>query len=304
MTKHHPTKEESIDCRFELTESNLKEWLLGPFEKEKSIVEDARRQMVQEGVSEKLAKDCTYWHTHPEERRAHNVLKLVTNERTGKLWDIPTLQQGGRISDVQVELIRREHKKYGNGRTPPYWYVSQINRVVDEQDKSKSYLTASCMFEGLAVGQLKDEPWRIYEGDRINHSFSLGYYQQPALTATNIKDSDGENKRVLVHNWEGGHWSSISRVYDIPFEVGIFEELLKNAFGPFEAGKISLAIITGNRTYGVKSIQDFTTDDLPGLIKSYETPPPTYKFDIDPKALADFMKYQQSMKLQGEHQYQ
>jgi hypothetical protein len=296
------TKVEKPKSKFEFTEANLKEWLLGPFEKQKSTVEDARRKMIKDGVSERLANDCTYWHIHPEEKRARDVLKLVTNEKTGKLWDIPTLQQAGRLSDAQIDQITRGHKQYGNGRVPPYWYVSQIHRVVDGQDKTKSYLMAHCMFEGLAVGQLKGD-WRTYEGDRINHAFTLGFYHQPILNATNIMDSDGENKRVLVHNWEAGNWSG-NRIYEIPFEVSIFEELLKHAYGPFEEGKISLGIISGNRNYGVKSIEDFTTNDLPGLLKCKEEPQPTYKFDIDPKALADFMKYQQTMKERGEHQYQ
>src|SRR5918994_1718818 len=103
-------EEETLKSKFELTESNLKRWFLGPIEKEKSIVEDACRQMIQEGVSEKLAKDYTYWHVHPEEKRARNVLKLVINEKTGKLWDILTLQQAGKLSDVQIDQIITEHK--------------------------------------------------------------------------------------------------------------------------------------------------------------------------------------------------
>jgi hypothetical protein len=177
-----------------------------------------------------------------------------------------------------------------------------MQRIVDEQDRSKSYLTAYCIFEGIAVGSLKDQPWQKYEGDRINHSFNLGYYNLPILSPRTVKDSDGENKRVLEHNWELGHWDG-QRVYDIPFEVSTFQEMMKHAFGSFEDGKIGLSIPTANTVYGVHSIDEFLTDDLPGLIKRKQEPQPTYKFDIDPKALADFMKYQEAMKQQGQNHY-
>jgi hypothetical protein len=115
-------KSNSLDSKFELNEADLRKWLLGPFEKQKSTVEDVRRKMIKDGVSERLANDCTYWHIHPEEKRARDVLKLVTNEKTGKLWDIPTLQQAGRLSDAQIDQITREHEQYGNGRAPPYLF--------------------------------------------------------------------------------------------------------------------------------------------------------------------------------------
>jgi hypothetical protein len=89
-----PEKMETLEDRFTLTESNIRSWFLSPFEKQKAIVEDARKKMIEDGVSNELAANCTYWDIKPDEKRAQDVLRLAINEKSGKLTrSINFLQQ-------------------------------------------------------------------------------------------------------------------------------------------------------------------------------------------------------------------
>jgi hypothetical protein len=176
-----PEKTDSWDERLKLTEWNLKHWWLSPFEKAKAVIEDAKQKMIQDGVSERLAKQVTSYELSTDERRARDVLRVCLSQKTGRLNTIESLSQANILSSAQVDYIIQEHKEHGNGRVPLYYYISQVRRIIDDNDKSKSYLIAHALFEGLAVGTLEAESWRILEGDRINHSWTFGLYYLPTL---------------------------------------------------------------------------------------------------------------------------
>ena len=260
--------------------------------------------MIASGVSSELAANCTHWDIKPDEKRARDVLRLVINEKSGRFNTIDQLLAAGQISDAQADYIQEEHKEYGNGRVPPYYYISQIHRVVSDQDKSKSYLYAVCMFEGLAVGQLKGD-WRKYGGDRINHSFYIGFHHLPALMPRVVRDSDDQEKRVLEFNWRNSNSSTGTRVYDIPWDINTFNEMLKHAFGPFEDGKVSLGIHKGNKhcgVSGVKDLNDFVADDINAVIDRYEKPPATYNFNVQPEKLAQYLQLDEAAKEKQQYQ--
>ena len=286
---------EKVEDPWAISESRLKQWILCPFEKQKAIVEDTRKKMIEDGISNELAANCTYWDVKPDEKRARDALRLAINEKSGKFNTVDQLLAAGQISDVQADYIREEHKTHGNGRVPPYFYIYQIHRVVDEADKSKSYLYAACMFEGLSVGQLKGD-WRKYEGDHINHSFYIGFHNLPTLTPRVVKDSDEQEKRVLEFNWKYSNSWTGTRIYDIPWDINIFNKMLKHAFGSFEDGKVSLGIHRGNKHYGVKDLNDFVADDINAVIDRYEKPQPTYTFNISPEKLAKYIQLDEAAK--------
>jgi hypothetical protein len=108
------------------------------------------------------------------------------------------------------------------------------------------------MFEGLAIGQLKGD-WKKYAGDRINHSFYIGFHNLPALTPRIVRDSDEQEKRVLEFSWRNSNSSTGTRIYDIPFDVNTFNKLMKHAFGSFEEGKVSLGVSRGGNIMGSKT---------------------------------------------------
>jgi hypothetical protein len=94
-------------------------------------------------------------------------------------------------------------------------------------------------------------------------------------------------------------------IYTIPWSKSTFEKLLAHSK---DGGLPALAIknLSNKRAYGVKSVQDFCVEDkdLAELVKSYEEPKPTFAFNIDPKKLTEFMKFQQAKEQTGEDHFQ
>src|SRR5215216_3948445 len=119
MPSHHNKQVvEAPEGPFELTPERLKEWYLHKYEKVRQHLKQARDSMIERGVSERLAKDCTYYESDPLEARFIDILGVVVNKKTGKFWDIPTLIQLGRLTDADADRIREDNE----GREPPYMY--------------------------------------------------------------------------------------------------------------------------------------------------------------------------------------
>jgi hypothetical protein len=135
-------------------------WVLGPYEKQKQVINDAKKKVKEtEGESNKMLNDLLeqtlYYDESVMERRLKEILSLVINPRTGKFWDISTLQHAGKLSDAEAGYIRAQHQ----GREPPFYYIYQIQRKRDDQHKE--WLIANIMFEGIDKdGQRVNRGWR------------------------------------------------------------------------------------------------------------------------------------------------
>jgi hypothetical protein len=285
-----PEKTETWDDKFELTESNLRSWLLGPFERQRAILNEVKQRMRDEGISEELIARSIHYESLPVENRKKETIKLVTNSKTGKLWDIPTLQNAGKLSDVEVEGIRTEH----NGLLPPYYYMTNIRRVLDDrQNLPKEYLVYSLLFEGICIGK-RDGHINPEPNLRINDSATVGYHLVPRITWETVKDKDGEEKGVAT--FDSTRTPIIddvsTRVYELQWDKSLIEVLLKHT----QNGQVALGIdhLSKSKHYGVKDINDFLSDNIAEVIDRYEKPKPTneYNFNINPDQLASFMKYQ------------
>ncbi len=297
-----PDKTESWDDRFELNESNLRNWLLGPFERQRQILNEAKQRMRNEGVSDDLIARSIRYESLPEEDRKKETLKLVINPKSGKLWDIPTLQNAGKLSDAEIEGIKTEH----DGREPPYYYVTNIRRVFDDrQNPPKEYLVYYLLFEGICIGK-RDGVINPDTNMRINDSATIGYHLVPRITWETIKGKDGEEKRVATFDSTRTPIlnTASSRIYEIPFSKEAVQALIKHT----QNGQVVLGIdvLSKDKHYGVKDLNEFLTetDDLPALIDRLDKPKPTneYNFNINPDQLASFMKYQAEHS--QEHHYQ
>ena len=113
---------ESPPIDLSLMPDNLKRWLLNNSIKQKASLEATRKRMLEDGISEKLAARCIYTEPTVSEKHVKETLKLVTNSKTQKFHDIPTLQTAGQLSDAEAESIRIEH----SGQSPPYYYITGI----------------------------------------------------------------------------------------------------------------------------------------------------------------------------------
>src|SRR5215207_2990784 len=163
-TVEQPTDE------WELSVDFLRKHLLEPFSKARRPIDEAKEVMRNDGVSDQLINQSLAWEKGTMERHYAETIKLTVNPRTGKLWDLSTLEAAGMISDAERENIIREH----NGREPPYYYVSQLHRIFDDRSTPpKSYLTANCLFEGIAVGK-REGVVNAPPNRKINTSFTFG----------------------------------------------------------------------------------------------------------------------------------
>jgi len=287
------------DEKLKLTESNLKQWLLGEFNKQRGALEEVKKRMREEGISDQLIAHSIRYETSSEEHVRKETLKLVINPKTGKFWDITTLQNAGKLSNAEIQGIRAEH-----GRDPPYYYVTGIRRVLDDlQNPPREYLTYSIIFEGICVGK-REGVINPEANMKINESTTIGYHVVPRITWETIKDSDGEEKRVatfdslrtpIIDN-------ANTRVYEIEWDKKIVEALLKYTKNGAVLPGLGITRLSDNKHYAASSLEEFMTDDLPGLIKSRETPKPTYTFNIAPERLAKYLQMEEAAK--EEHQYQ
>jgi hypothetical protein len=280
--------ESSWDDKFQLTESNLLSWLLGPYDKQRQMISEARKRMQDDGVSDKLIARCLgSYDTSTLENHFRETLKLVTNPKTQKLWDTFTLSQAGKISNAEIESVRAEHQ----GQEPPYYYITGIRRIHDNRgNPPKDYLTADFIFEGLCVGKreghVNPEP-----NMKINTAATIGYRVPLRFTNESIRDEDGEEKRVVMLN---SHIIDdiYTRIYEIPFSKEVFDAMMKHT----KNGEVSLTItdLKNSKHYTAKNVEEFLTDDVTALIEGYIKPKPTnqYNFNINPDQLAAFMKYQ------------
>jgi hypothetical protein len=80
------------------------------------------------------------------------------------------------------------------------------------------------------------------------------------------------------------------RVYEIPWSKEVFDAMMKH----IRNGIVGLHIsdIRASRTYVPRTVDEFLTDEenLEELIKSYERPPATYNFNIQPEKLAKYLQ--------------
>src|SRR5215207_3140097 len=111
-----PEKTETLEDRFKLTESNLRNWLFGSYEKARRPLIEARKRMRDEGISEKLIGHNLYYEETVQERVDKEMMKLVT-DRNGRFHSIPKLLETGRVTPAEIDSIRAFH----NNREPPYY---------------------------------------------------------------------------------------------------------------------------------------------------------------------------------------
>jgi hypothetical protein len=296
-----PTSAPEIpDLDLNLTPENLRRWLLNNSIRQHETLEETRKRMKEDGVSDKLAARCVYSEPTTWERHVKETLKLVTNSKTGKFHDISTLQSAGKLSDAEVESILAEH----GGQSPPYYYISYIRRVVDNRvTPHKEWITANFLFEGLCVGKRAGHV-NPEKNMKINIGGTIDYHNSVSLNWDTVKDEDGEEKRIATFNERASNTDDIStRIYEIPWSRQVFEAMMKHT----KDGNVALGItdVKNNRHCG-SNLDEFLTDDIIPLIERYSKPKPTneYNFNLDPKDLADFMKFQNAKKEQGEDHFQ
>src|SRR5215216_7545303 len=122
QTVEAPTSDE-----WDLSVEHLREWLLKPFERARQPIIEAKRIMQEDGVSDQLIAQNLSWEKGITERHYAETIKLTTNPRTGKLWDLSTLEAAGMISEGERLNILRAHGE----KEPPYYYCSAIVRRYD-----------------------------------------------------------------------------------------------------------------------------------------------------------------------------
>ena len=111
-------------------------------------------------------------------------------------------------------------------------------------------------------------------------------------------NADEEKKVATFNSRYWGEGDNSPKIYTIPFSKDTAEKLL--ARGKDGLPGLSVKKLSNNRSYGIKSVEEFCTDDIAGLIDSFEKPKPTYSFNVNPKDLADYMRYKQAKEEQGE----
>jgi hypothetical protein len=147
-----PEKIETWDERFELTESNLRSWLFGSYERQRQPIYEAKRRMREQGISDSLIERSLYYEDQAMERRYKQVLKLVTNPKTGKFWTCETLQLAGQLSDAEIESIRAEHK----GKLPHIILLIQYGEyLTTETTHPSSILHVILHLRGFVLENLK-----------------------------------------------------------------------------------------------------------------------------------------------------
>ena len=288
-----PEQVETLEdkLKLELTEPNLRHWLLGPFEKQKQHLNEVKKRMLEEGVSPELVSRCLHYESLPEESSKRETLKLTTNPKTNRLYTVSELQMAGQLSDAEIEGIRAEH----GGREPPYYHVTSIRRVFDDRTSPhREHLVYTILFEGLCVGK-RDGHINADNNMRINESAVIGYSLIPKISWNNMRDKDGQEKRVAVFNGRITD-DGTSRSYEIPFSREVVEALMKHTKDG--QGQVGLEIhhLSKSKRYGVKDINEFLTDDLPALIERYEKPPATYNFNVQPDKLAKYLQLDEAAK--------
>jgi hypothetical protein len=67
----------------------------------------------------------------------------------------------------------------------------------------------------------------------------------------------------------------------------------------------TVTVLSKDKHYGVRSVEEFLTDDLPSLVDRLDKPKPTneYNFNLSAQDLVDLKRYQQAKEEQGQHQY-
>jgi len=284
---------------FELTPEHLREWYLGPFQKMDAHLRKIRKSLIEDkGVSSELATRYTSREKTPLENRYEEVLKLSVNKNNNQFFSLKGLLERGDISQEQADAIKSnpEYQGYNNGE-PPFFYISAITRVFSRHDPTnkKSWLVANILFEGLTA-----------KGERINKASRIGFHAIPRPSSNNSIQDPKTKEMVELPVYpvqQLDPFSESNRVYDLAFSKETFDAMLKHAL-PQCSLKVSRE--GGGKYFVTRNIDEFLTDDVDSLIKDYTTPKPTneYNFNIDPKDLADFMKFQKAKEEQGENHFQ
>src|SRR5215216_3119066 len=113
----------ALEDPFELTIDNLNKWLLDPYKKQRQVLDDAKKKVRDNETSidrkalDELLESNLAYNEGSIERRYKEIIRLATNPRTGKLWDVPTLQNSGRLGDAEADYIRT----FYGGKEPPFW---------------------------------------------------------------------------------------------------------------------------------------------------------------------------------------
>jgi hypothetical protein len=213
-------------------------------------------------------------------------LKLVISSKTGKFHTIEEQTTAGQLSEAEADGILLEHDQ----RAPPYYLITSITRVYDNRTATpREFITANFIFEGIRVGNLPN----VVRGDnnrRINISGSIGYHYLAKLGSETVKDKRGEEWRIATFNNRIAETIQ-SRVFDVPWSKEAFDAFYKRS----KDGMASLTVldVRNEKSYGVRTVDEFLTDDIAGLIKRYNEPPksaPTYNFNVSNDQLKDILK--------------
>jgi hypothetical protein len=258
-TSNKQTVEEQKADEWALTVDNLHRWLLGLYEKQKQVINDAKKKVketeteVDPKVLDELLEQNLSYNEESQERRNKQVLKLAINPRTNKLWDVPTLQGAGKLGDAEVDYLR----SFYNGKEPPFYYITQIERRMDDQHKE--WLIVQGMVE------LLDK-----DGTRVNESLRLGFHNIPQLqwryVPSNPRDSKSEQIRIPQHNWRYFvPENSGQRIYNIPYSKETFFALMQHVRSQDPTDKHMGVALTFYKVgtpnpITVKSIEQFTGD--------------------------------------------
>jgi len=253
--------------------------------------------MRDEGISDKLISNSTYFEETVQERVNKEMLKLVT-DRNGKFHSIPKLLETGRITEAEADSIRAFH----NGLEPPYYYITQMHRIYDNRtNPPKQYLTYDILFEGLALAKRQNvvnpEP-----NLRINTSATLGYHNPAQIGWNTVNDENGNEQRVATFNYMYGMQDNPqSRVYEFLYSRELVEEMLKHT----KDGQAGLVIskLREQKHYGVRDVQEFLTDDIEALLEKFEKPPApstTNIYNLSPEKEAEYQDYLSWKRMKAE----
>ena len=229
------------------------------------------------------------------ERRYRQVLKLVTSSQTGQFWTCDALKLSGQISDAQIESIRTQHK----GKLPPYYFIDSISRIYDNRSyPPKQYITCHFSFKGLRVGDVEGVVNQEENLGMGTHGY-IGFHNLVKLGSRRVTTKDGQNIEVPTYNGIPPQGIEM-RVYEIPWSREVFDVMMKHT----QDGQVGLHIqdIAKGKSYAPRSVEEFLSEDIEELIKSYEQPAnqqqPLFKDSKDLQDYSDFLRWKKAREEQ------
>ena len=118
------------------------------------------------------------------------------------------------------------------------------------------------------------------------------------LGSKKITTKDGQNIEIPTYNGIPPQGTEM-RVYEIPWSREVFDVMMKHT----QDGQVGLHIqnIAKGKSYGPKSVEEFLSEDIEELIKSYEQPAnqqPLFKDSKDLQDYSDFLRWKKAREEQ------